>query len=243
MNPLVSLYTELLWRPLFNGLVWFYTIFPWQDLGLAIVALTISIRLLLTPLLLKGQKAQRELSSLQPEVKKIQEQFKNNREAQSRALMELYAKHKVNPFSGCLPALIQLPMLIALFQVFQKGVDPALFVYLYPFVSRPETISSVGFGLFDLAKGNVYLGAAAALTQYFQTTLTLPASSPGNSPAGSEFSRALQWQMRYILPLFILFWSYKLPSALTLYWTVLNILGILQEILIKKSAQGPGPKR
>ena len=120
MNPIIFIYTEFLYRPLFNGLVLIYTILPWQDLGVAIIFLTIIIRFILTPLFLKSKKAQIELARIQPEIKKIQNSLKNDKEAQGKALMELYAKNKVNPFSGCLVAIIQLPILIALFRVFQK---------------------------------------------------------------------------------------------------------------------------
>ena len=235
MNPILYLYNELLWRPLFNGLVWLYVTLPIQDLGLAIIFLTIAIRLILAPVLIKGQRAQKTLATLQPEIKRLQNEHKNNKEVQGKALMELYAKHKVNPFSGCAMALVQLPILIALFQVFQKGFDPALLSFLYGFVQNPGALNPVSFGVLDLAKGNIYLGIFAAASQFFQTKLTLPAAV---KPAADkkDFASILQWQATYIFPALILVWSYTLPSALTLYWTVLNILGILQEIIIKKLA-------
>lgn len=232
MNPLTFLYTEALWRPLFNGLVFFYNVFPLQDLGLAIIALTAVIRLILTPLLIKAQRAQRSMAVLQPELKLIQEKYKTDREAQGKALMELYAKHKVNPLSGCLPLLIQLPILIAVFQVFRQGLEPSALGYLYPFIDSPGALNSVSFGLLDLAKGNIYLGVVAAITQFLQTKLAAPPPTPA-SGKGGDFAKALQWQTTYFFPLLILFWSYTLPAALTLYWTTLNLFGILQEILPK----------
>lgn len=232
MNPLTFLYTELLWRPLFNGLVFFYTVLPGQDLGLAIIALTAVIRLVLAPLLLKAQRAQQRLSLLQPEIKRIQEKYKGDREGQGKATMELYAAHKINPLSGCLPLLIQLPILIAVFQVFRGGFDPSALGYLYAFIPNPGALDPVSFGILDLSKGNIYLGVGAALTQFLQTRLAAPPSAPATG--GSDFAKALQWQTTYFFPLLILFWSYSLPAALTLYWTILNILGILQEILLKQ---------
>ncbi len=232
MNPFIYIYTEILWRPLFNGLVFFYTALPLQDLGLAIVALTTVLRILLAPFMWKAQKAQKSLAAIQPEIKKIQEEFKNEREKQGKALMELYARHKVNPFSGCLLIALQLPILIALFQVFQKGFDPGELKYLYSFVSNPGALETISSGLIDLAKGNIYLGVVAAVTQYLQTRMssTAPAATGGKK----DFSQMLQWQTMYIFPALILVWSYTLPSALTLYWTVLNILGIVQEIIMRR---------
>lgn len=232
MELFFSLYNEVLYRPLLNGLVWFYTFLPLQDLGLAIIALTAVIRLILTPLLWRGQNAQRKMAELQPEIKRVQSEFKDNREAQGKALMELYAKHKINPFSGCLVILIQLPILIALFQVFQKGLDPAELRLLYSFVQNPGMLDPIGFGLINLSLGNIYLGVVAALTQYFQIKMTMPAAPSG--PTKGDFASIMQKQSLYIFPALILVWSYTLPSALTLYWTVLNIFGIVQEFIARK---------
>ncbi len=239
MNPLYILYNEALYRPLLNGLVWFYTSLPWQDLGLAIVALTIAIRLILAPFLWKGQKAQKDLAAIQPEIKQIQERFKGDRETQGKAIMELYAKHKVSPFSGCLMMLVQLPVLIALFRVFQLGINPAELKYLYSFITNPGAINPISFGVINLAKGNIFLGVVAALAQYFQTKLITPVSAPSTGKA--DFSRIIQWQTTYFFPALILLWSYTLPSALTLYWTMMSILGIVQEIISRIiSKHGPG---
>lgn len=227
-------YTEFLWRPLFNGLVFFYTLLPGQDLGVAIIALTVVIRLLLTPFLLKGQKGQQLLAQLQPELSRIKEKHKNDREQQSKAIMALYAEHKINPLSGCLVLLIQLPLLIALLQVFRQGFDPASLSFLYSFIANPGALDPVAFGVLDLSKGNIFLGVAAAVTQFLQTKLATPPVAPAASGSTGDFAKALQWQTTYLFPLLILFWSYSLPAALTLYWTTLNTLGIVQEIALGK---------
>lgn len=236
MNPLMYLYTEFLWRPLFNGLVFFYAALPGRDLGVAIIALTVIIRLILTPFLLKGQRAQQRLALLQPELSRIQEKHKKDREQQGKAMMALYAEHKINPLSGCLVLLAQLPLLIALLQVFRQGFDPASLAYLYSFVSNPGALDPVAFGILDLSQGNISLGVAAAATQFLQTKLAAPPPAPAGAAAGStgDFAKALQWQTTYLFPILILFWSYSLPAALTLYWTTLNTLGIVQEILMGK---------
>jgi len=237
MNIFISLYNEVLYIPLFNGLVWLYITLPWHDMGLAIVVFTVIIRLILAPLLWKAQKSQKDWAKLQPEIKKIQAEFKNNREAQGRATMELSAKHKVNPFSGCLIMLVQFPILIALFQLFRKGFDPSQLQYLYSFISSPGALEPISFGFLNLAKGNIYLGVMAALTQYFQTKMTFiePAAAIGGK---NDFSKILRWQTLYFFPALILFWSATMPSALTLYWTILNIVGILQEIVMRKFKGG-----
>ena len=233
MNPFIFLYTEILWRPLFNGLVILYTILPGHDLGLAIVCLTLIIRMLVAPILWRSQAAQKKMAALQPELKRIQERHKNDKEAQGKAVMEFYAAHRINPFAGCVLLLVQLPILIALFGVFRKGLDPASLAFLYSFVPHPGMMSSHGlFGLIDLAKGNVILGVIAAATQYFQTRLMAPPPQTG-AAGGGDFTKMLQWQTTYFFPLIILFWSYSLPSALTLYWTTMNVFGIVEAIIIR----------
>ena len=224
------LYTEILWRPLFNGLIFFYTILPVSDLGVAIIALTIVIRGILAPVLWKAQKSQKELQLIQPEIKKIQDQYKNDKEGQSKALMELYARHRVNPFSGCLMMLIQFPVLIALLQVFQN-FDASRLSYIYSFLPHPAVIDTLSFGFLDLAKGNIYLGVIAAVTQYFQTKMTMVNQPDANQ---SGFAKSFQTQTLYIFPVMILLWSFKFASALTLYWTVMNVFGILQEIIMRR---------
>lgn len=227
------LYNELLWRPLFNALIFFYTSLPVADLGLSIILLTIIIRAILAPVLWKAQKAQKDLQLIQPEIKKIQDQLKNNKEAQGKALMELYARYHVNPFSGCLLMLIQLPVMIALLNVFQH-FDATVLAYLYPFITHPASINTVSLGIIDLAKGNIILGVIAAVSQFFQTKMTM-VQQP--KTAENSFANAFQTQTLYIFPALILVWSFKLSSALTLYWTIMNIFGIVQEIVMRKIQQ------
>lgn len=227
------LYNEFLWRPLFNTLIFFYTSLPIADLGLSIILLTLIIRAILAPVLWKAQKAQKDLQIIQPEIKKIQDQLKNNKEAQGKALMELYARHKVNPFSGCLLMLIQLPIMIALLRVFQN-FDPSQLVYLYPFITHPTSIHTVSLGIIDLAKGNIVLGVVAAVSQFFQTKMTMVKQAKTSE---NNFAHAFQTQTLYIFPALILVWSFKLPAALTLYWTIMNGFGIVQEIVMRKIQQ------
>ncbi len=232
MNPISVIFNEILWRPLFNGLIFLYTKLPPYDMGVAIIALTLIIRLLLAPVLGKAKKSQQELASIQPEIKKIQEKYKNDKTEQSKALMELYQAHKVNPFSGCLMIIIQLPVLIALFSVFRTGFDAAQLHYLYSFIPHPQILNPISFGVLNLSKGNIYLGVIAAITQYFNTKLMGVIVDGGTSE--NEFTKAMRWQSLYVFPALIFVWSYTLPSALTLYWTILNIFGIIQELATQR---------
>ncbi len=234
MNIFVFLYTDFFWRPLFNSLVFLYNILPWHDLGLAIIVLTIVIRLLLAPLFWKAQQSQKSMAAMQPELKKIQTNFKHDREAQGKAMMELYAKHNMSPFSpvsGCLVMLIQLPILFALFGVFRAIVDPSQLSYLYSFVMRPEFLDPISFGFLDLARRSIMLGVLAAVSQYFQIKLAMPDAPPGDEP---EFSRVMRVQAPFLFPAVIFIAALSSPAALGLYWTVLNVFGIVQELIVKK---------
>ena len=127
--------------------------------------------------------------------------------------------------------LIQLPILFALFGVFRAILDPAQLAYLYSFVARPPMINAVSFGVVDLAVRSIPLGVLAAVSQYFQIRMTLPATPPQDE---QEFARAMRVQAPYIFPAVILVASLSSPAALGLYWTVLNAFGILQEIVTQK---------
>lgn len=216
---------------MFNGLIWFYRALPWNDLGVAIILLTTLIRLILAPLLWKAQNAQRKLQLIQPELQRIQKENKSDKEAQSKALMELYAKHGVNPFSGCLMMLIQFPILIALLGVFQSGFDPNSLSYLYSFVTHPGTINHISFGFLDLSKGSWYIGLIAAATQFIQTKM---ASVKNPQADKTSLTYMMQMQSIYMFPAIIFITSLRFPSALGLYWTVMNVFGILQEIVMRK---------
>ncbi len=232
LNLFLSAYHEVLYRPLFNGLIWLYGILPWQDLGISIILFTIIVRFILAPLMIQGQTAQKKMAALQPQIKKLQEQFKNDREAQSKALMELYAQNNINPFSGCLTLLIQLPILFAIFGVFRHVADPEQLKILYSFVHNPGSINPIAFGYFNLTKGSIYLGVPAALTQFLQTRMTLP-QAPA-SGGENDMARIMTWQLQYFLPIIILITSASLPSALAIYWTVFNVFGIVQELIMRK---------
>lgn len=234
MNIFSSLYTDFFWQPLFNALVFLYNVLPLHDLGLAIVVLTMVIRLLLVPLFWKAQQSQKNMAAMQPELKKIQAELKHDREGQGKAMVELYAKHNMSPLSpisGCLVMLIQLPILFALFGVFRAVVDPSQLSYLYAFVVKPDVLNPVSFGFLDLAHRSIFLGVLAAISQYFQIKMTVPGAPVGDEP---EFARAMRVQAPFLFPAVIFIAALSSPAALGLYWTVLNVFGILQELIVKK---------
>src|SRR3989344_3822569 len=136
------MFQTLFYIPFLNALVWLYESASFHDLGIAIILLTFLIRLILLPLFYKGAKDQSLMQKLQPEIKKIQHNHKDDKEKQAQAMMELYRIHKVNPFSGFLMILVQLPVLIGLYRVFYNGISPETLVHLYSFIPAPEGVNA-----------------------------------------------------------------------------------------------------
>lgn len=233
MTLLAVLFNEFIYRPLLNGLVLIYAALPYPDLGLAIVVLTALVRVLLHPAMVQAIRSQRAMARIQPKLREIQERFKGNREEQARRTMALYREEGVHPLSGCLPLLIQLPVLIGLYRVFWKGItlqDPTLF---YSFVPHLAAFNPVAFGLFDLTGRSAILAIAAGVAQFFQGKFATPpaAAEPG---MGAEFNRALRLQMTYFFPFFIAVISWSLPSALALYWTAFSVFAIVEQRWIER---------
>ncbi len=225
------LFNETFFKPLFNGLIFLYNIIPGHDMGLSIIILTLLIRFVLWPLNSKSIRNQRILTALQPKVDEIRSKLKNEKEAQAKALMALYSENKINPLSGFLPILIQIPIIIALYRVFlmSSHIDAS---QLYSFISMPESVRTVFLGVIDLTKRSVLLAILAGALQYFQTKMIL---SNAKSPAknSSDFSRMMSQQMLYFGPLIsiVIFWT--LPAALPLYWVVVTLVTLLQQYLVQ----------
>jgi len=239
-NSLANFFYVILYQPLFNLLVALYNYIPGHDFGVAIIFLTLIIRFVLYPISLKATNSQKGLQELQPKILEIQKKYKDDKEKQAKETLELYKKEKINPFSGLLLAFIQLPILIALYQVFWNGLKPEALSGLYSFVLNPGHINSLSLYVVDLAKPNLILAALAGLTQYFQTKMLLPRTAPKTSGQGKEadFSQVMQKQMVYFMPVFTVIILISLPSALGLYWTVSGLFSIIQQyFLLKKDKE------
>lgn len=232
MNVFLAAYHEVIYRPLLNGLVGIYLLLPYRDLGLAIIVLTLLVRLILHHSFAAAIRSQRAMAKIAPRLREIQERHKSNREAAAAATMALYREEGVHPLSGCLPLLIQLPVLIGLYRVFWKGIALEDHSLLYSFLPALDVFDPVAFGLFNLAQPSIVLAAAAGASQFLQS-LTMP-QPPVSSSAAGDFSSAMAWQARYVFPVIIAAISWSLPSALAFYWTVFNLLAILHQRLIER---------
>ena len=234
MGFIITIFNEILYYPLFNALVWLYNFIPGNDLGIAIILLTILIRFILYPLSKKAIQSQKAISKLQPKIKEIQKKYKN-KEEQAKAMMELYKKYKVNPMAGCLPILIQLPILIALYRVFINGLNPEALNFLYGFIERPEVLNVMFLGLIDLSQRNIFLAVLAGAFQFVQSKMIMPqnVNKQKGKSGGIDFSSIMTHQMVYMMPLITIFIAWNLPSALPLYWIVITLFGIVQQYFTK----------
>lgn len=231
------MFDALLVKPIVNLLIGIYAALPIHDMGLAIIIVTLIIRFLLWPLAAKGLHSQRALQKLQPEVNAIRKKAKTKQE-ESKMIMELYKEKEINPFSSCLLTLVQLPLLIALFIAFERGIKiDNMIALLYPWVQNLDYVKTIMadhskfqvslFGLVDLLKPSIILGIIAGALQFVQTKMITPAHVDDDNPQG----RATK-QMMYFLPIITVVFAFKLPAALPLYWIVTTLVAIFQQWLI-----------
>lgn len=223
-----------------------------HNYGVAIILLTILIRLILYPLMQKQMVSMREMQKIQPLMKEVQEKYKNDKERLNKELMALYKEHKVNPMSGCLPLLIQMPILILLFQtlrVFKYHIPNTEIInggFLWianqveilkdglPVIvgglAAPEQLIGLGDGIFGIE----YIGILPFLvggSMYIQQKMTSTGSTTGKDGGSAQQTQKM---MTIMMPLMIGFMSFSLPSGLTLYWFTSTLLGIGQQYLTNK---------
>lgn len=238
---MAHLFTVIFYQPILNLLVFLYNSVAFNDLGIAIVLLTIIIRLILWPLNSSSIKSQKALNELQPKIEELKKQYKDNKVALSQATMNMYKENKVNPFSSCLPLLIQLPFLWAVYRVFRDGVENKLDL-VYSFISRPENIHLVSLGFLDLAKPNVYLAILAGLAQFWQAKMMMTKRPAIKTPGSKDESMAaiMNKQMLYFMPAITIFIGLSLPGGLTLYWFVLTLVTALQQLIVFRGSAKSG---
>ncbi len=230
------LWNTVFYNPLYNLLMFFVSIAPGHDLGVAVILLTILVKIVLFPLSKKAIVSQFKLKLIQPQIDAIKATVTDKQE-QAKQTFALYKKEGVNPFSSCVVLLIQLPILFALYYVFLSGLQVTNTSILYSFVHAPEQINNLFLGLVDMTKPNIIFGILAGITQFIQLRYQPIAQ---DKPANENDMQAMMAynmtkQMKYVLPVVIIVVSIKLPSALALYWVVSNVITLIQEQMIKRS--------
>lgn len=229
---MIALYNTIFLEPIFNALVLLYDLIG--DMGVAIVVLTIIVRMIIFPISLKSLKSQKALQSIQPKLNELKEKHKNDKQALAKATMELYKKEKVNPAASCLPLLIQLPIFFALYQATKDmsiGFGNGGMDFLYGFVNNPGTVNSISLGMIDLAQKNLPIAVLAGLSQYWQARM-LSQHKPKQKTEASKDEAMLGMmnkQMLYAMPAFTVIIGATLPGGVILYWLVTNLVSIAQQ--------------
>lgn len=230
------MFYTILYQPLFNLLIWLYDVIPGQDLGFAIIAISLVIRLILWPLSRASLKSQKNLQELQPKLDVLKAEYKDDKEKLAKAMMELYKQEKVNPLSSCFPILVQLPILWALYKVLRDGMQLESLGHLYSFIPRPESINLLFLGIVNLAEPNLIMAVIAGVFQFIQTKMLMikrPPMKVRKEPGAKDedMMARMNQSMLYFMPVMTVVIGASLPGGLTLYWIIMNVFAIIQQAL------------
>jgi YidC/Oxa1 family membrane protein insertase len=236
---MIQFFRTIIYKPLYNLLILITAFIPGNSIAISIILVTILVKLVLFPLNKKSIVSQIRLKELEPQINEIKEKYKDDKQLSASKTFALYKEHKVSPFSGCLPILVQVPIILSLYYVFFNGLDLSS-EFIYAGTRLPEVINTNLLGIIDLAGKSIILALTAGVSQFFLIRLSQSRTTQGNtsqksdSSIQSNISKTLQFQMKYFLPVFITFIAYQISGAIALYWTVNNIISIIQERYIQK---------
>ena len=236
--------------PIYNSLVFFIDSMPKEDVGLAIICTVVLVKLIILPLSLKAIRTQIAMREIEPELARIRETYKDQREVQALKTMELFKKAEVKPFSSVLLLFIQIPIVISLYFAVSRGGGIPLpeinSTLLYSFIPNPGTANMIFLGFMDIAKKSIVLALAAGITQFLHTRLSLPkpkARAKDAQPSLKEdFTRSMHMQMQYVMPALITLVAYSISAAIALYFLVSNIMAIIQEYIVRRKGLKILPK-
>lgn len=235
-----SFFTTVLIEPIYNAFIALIAYVPGHDAGLAIIALTILIRIIFLPAFSQALKTQHGMRRVEPELEAIKEKYKDDKQEQARQSMALFRKHGIKPFATFFSLLIQLPIFIALYAVFLREGFPELAHHLlYAGTPVPEFVQVLFLGFLDLtAAKNILLAVVVAGVQLVQSRLSLGALKPteGMKPEKAQML-SIQRQMLYMIPIVMGVVSYTAPAAAGLYLLTNAIISLLQELLVRRQIE------
>jgi YidC/Oxa1 family membrane protein insertase len=235
-----ALYTAIVYTPLYNGLIAFVDHVPNADVGIAVIIFTIIVKIILFPLSYKSVKAQVGMKQLEVELNQLKAKYTDKQE-QARQVMAFYKEKGVNPFSGFLLILIQFPILIGLYSVFRSGLPHINTDILYSFVRIPDMVNMKFLNLIDIAKPSTILALIASICQYFQISYAMPkpAAPVNGNPATfkDDLAKSMQFQMKFIMPIFIFIFSFRFIAVIPLYLTISALFAIAQELYVRKTVK------
>lgn len=246
MAYLSLVWNEVFYRPIYNFLIWLVSVVPGHELGLGIIILTIVIRLILLVPTYRSLSHQKSLQELQPKIKALKEKHKDDQQQLAQETMKLYKEHGVNPCGSCLPLIIQMPFLIAVFQVLRSGLDQSSAHLLYPF------LSSFDLGVIDV----MFFGRDLTQPEKFVLPLLVTVLTFGSmklsqarqqkkvhdiTPHGSKKEPKTMQEMEiatkmmtYMMPIMIGYFAMQYPAGLALYWTIATLFSVFQQLVLNK---------
>lgn len=246
MAQIGNLFNLIFTYPIFNALVLLYHLFG--DFGLSIIVLTLGIKLLLFPLTLQQLKSMKATQALQPQMQEIRKKYGKDQAGQAAAMQALYKEYGVNPLSGCLPLLIQLPVLYGLFYALNNVLRTTthsvaeINSHLYPFVPHFTTFPDINLNWFTFINPSLHisLGAAdpthilpilAGLATFIQLRMSQPKTAVANTNKNDPTAQSMK-TMQYFMPLITVFFGWTFPAGLALYWTVSAIFQAVQQYFV-----------
>lgn len=230
-----NLWNAVLYKPLVNLLAALVSVVPTGDIGVAIIVLTLLVKIALFPLSQRSIESQAKMNLLAPELNKIKASGAT-KEEQAKMTFDLYKKHETNPFSGCLLVLIQLPIIFALYYVFLRGLNFDSSI-LYSFVHAPEKMNLLFLGLIDLSHKSILLALLAGLSQYLQAHYMPKPQSNGGTSFQDSFGKSMHMQMKYVLPFVVAFIAYGAKGAIALYWITSNLFAVGQQMYARRKSK------
>jgi YidC/Oxa1 family membrane protein insertase len=236
-NFLSKFWLTAFYQPIYNFLILIISYVPNYSLGLAIIILTLLIRLALYIPNQKALLAQKRLAEVQPKLNAIKDKHKDNQQKAAEETMKLWKEHKVNPASSCLPMLIQFPILIALFYVIQDGLNPDKQWLLYNFISNFDlaNIQTNFFGILELTQKNIFvLPIVVGALQFIQLKISLAKNTKDKDKKSDDPQVAIQATMLYVMPAMIAVFTASLPAGVGIYWGTSTLFGIFQQYIANK---------
>lgn len=233
-----TFFHSVFYNPIYNALVALVALVPGGDVGIAVILVTVAIRLILLPSSLSALRTQRIMRAIEPKLKEIKERNKGNKEAEALETLALYRESKVNPFASIGIVFIQIPVLLALYWVFVNEPFPVLNLErLYALTPIPAAISLEFLGNISVVGKSLLLALIAGITQYLQAHMALQGSMKPSKEKNtiSDFQRIMGLQLKYVFPFLIAAISYTTSGAIALYFITTNLAGSIQEWYVRRT--------
>lgn len=234
-NAVVKIFRTFITKPFLNFLILVASVLPNHSLGIAIIVLTLLVKLILFFPTQHSMEGQRKMQLLQPKIEELRRRHKDQPQKLHEETMRLWREEKVNPFQSFLPILLQFPILIGLFYVIRDGSQLALSrEFIYPFYQHLSWTFSTSFLGLDLTQSSWIFPPILVALQFLQMKLSFAAAAKKNTQPADPGQRMQQNVMLYVLPLMIGFFAFRFPGAVSLYWGVSTIFAIGQQVVVNR---------